>query len=428
MSHGVFDCNDDVLIVRRLRAAAFLPKVLALAFAVIGLLLFTLDVGTWPQWTAFATSAALLSLFGRAIEHGAVWAVWLLALLVGAASAIMVTAAVMTALDRTEPWGEWLAGLAGMVLMLTASWLLARLGLQAVRRRRKPPSWIVTETRSGWRWLPRDERFRTGLGTFTIAVLIYVGGAVVAAVVGVGTGITFLGALAFLPIARAGGRVWTRGRRELALRLQEVRKLDERPPVILLRSFEDDNLPLETRYRMLWFFSAAKEAFTLEEFVVNCVWRCGPVIAIGNPAEKLNPLGAAREYVPDDRWRTSIQQYLDEAVLVVCILGSTPGLRWEYDAIAARKKEGDVVVVFPPRSADQLHQRWNVFKSGFAPAAAVDLSSDPGLGVPLLALFSGPEGRAHVFYCRFNNETAYGVAFARLLEYLGDGGRLATAR
>jgi hypothetical protein len=34
MSHGVIDCNDDVLAVRRLRGAAFLPKVLALAFAV----------------------------------------------------------------------------------------------------------------------------------------------------------------------------------------------------------------------------------------------------------------------------------------------------------------------------------------------------------------------------------------------------------
>jgi hypothetical protein len=420
VSHGVIDCNDDVLAVRRLRGAAFLPKVLALAFAVVGLLLFVLDVRTRSRWTALAGSAVLLALLGRAIEHGAVWAVWLLALLVGALSALMVAAAVIAGLDRTEPWGEWLGGLAGTVLLLTGSWLLVRLGLQAVRRRGTPPAWIVTETRSGWQWLPRDERFRTGLATFTAAILIYVGGAVVAAGVGVGTGITFLAALAYLPIARAAGRVWTRGRRQLALRLQEVRKLDARPPVILLRSFEDDNLPLETRYRMLWFFSAAKEAFTLEEYVVSSVWRCGPVIAIGNPRERLNPLGAAREYVPEDRWRDAIHQYLDEAVLVVCILGSTPGLRWEYEAIAARRRKTDVVIVFPPRSREQLVQRWDAFKGSFDPAVSVDLSSDPRLGEPLLALFSGAERRPSVFYSRFNNETAYGVAFARLLAHLGN--------
>jgi hypothetical protein len=419
MSHAVIDCNDDVLAVRRLRAAAFLPKVLGLAFAVVSVLLFALDVMTWRQWAAFAGSAALLALLARAIEHGVVWAFWLLTLLVVASTALTVVAGAMAGFDRGEPWGDWLAGLAGTALMLTGSWLLIRLGLQLARRPSAPPAWIVTESRGGWKWLPRDERFRTGFGTFTTAALIYAGGAVVAVLVGIGTGITLLAALAYLPVARAAGRVWTRGRRELALRLREVRKLDARPPVVLLRSFEDDNLPLETRHRVLWFFSAAKEAFTLEEFVVNCIWRCGPVVAVGNPRETLNPLGAAREYVPDDKWKNAINDYLDEAVLVVCVLGSTPGLRWEYQAIAAREKKTDLVIVFPPRPAGELHLRWSVFRSCFGPAATVDLSSDPRLGAPLLAVFSRAGTSPHVFYCRFNNETAYGVAVARLFEMLG---------
>ncbi len=412
------DCNDDVVAVRRLRAAAFLPKLAAFVSAVLGLFLFALGVGTWTGRTIFAVTALGSALLGRAIEHGAAWGVWALAVLVGASTVVMILAAVMVRLDADpEPIGEWLAVLAGTLLVLTGCWLLVRLGVQAIRRPVKTPAWIVTETRSGWRWLPRDERFRTGLGTFTIAVLIYAGGAVVAAFVAAGTGITYLGALAYLPIARAAGRVWTRGRRHLALRVREVRTLDARPPVILLRSFEDDNLPLETRYRLLWFFSAAKEAFTLEEFVVNCLWRSGPVIAIGNPGEALNPLGAAREYVAEDRWKDVIHQFLDEAVLVVCILGSTPGLRWEYDAIATRKKKTDVVIVFPPRPLEQLHLRWEAFRSCFAPAAPVVLSSDPRLGAPLLAFFSGT-GEPQVFYCRYNNETAYGVAFANLLQRL----------
>jgi hypothetical protein len=419
MSHVVFDCNDDVLAVRGLRAAAFLPKVLALTFAVLALIFFAIDAGAWSRWMGFAGSALLLALLSRAIEHGSAWAFWLLTLLVILSTMLMIGAAVMTGLDPREPWGDWIAGLAGVALMITGSWLLVRFGLRAIRGRKAPPSWIVTETHSGWRWLPRDERLRVGLGTFTAAVLIYAGGAVVAAIVGVATKITYLAALAYLPIARVGGRVWTQGRRQVALRLKEVRKLDGRPPVILLRSFEDDNLPLETRFRMLWFFSAAQEAFTLEEYVVTSVWRCGPVIAIGNPRETLHPLGAAREYVPEDQWQNAVHQYLDEAVLVVCILGSTPGLRWEYEAIAARKKKTDVIIVLPPRPDDQLRKRWNVLRNCFAPAATVDLSSDPRLGAPLLAYFPSAEARPSVFYCRFNNETAYGVAFGRLFETLG---------
>jgi hypothetical protein len=425
-SPGVIDLNDDVLTVRRLRAAAALPKILALALAVVGLFVFALDDSTWPRWAIVAASAVVLALLGRAIEHGAVWAVWLLAALVAVFTALTIAAAVTTALDtRAEPLGEFFGVLAGLGLTLTVFWLLVRTGLKAVRTRRKPPAWIVTQTRSGWQWLPRDERLPTALGSFATAVVIYAGGAVVAAWVAVGTGVTLLGALAYLPVARAAGRAWTKGRRALALRLQEVRKLDDRPPVILLRSFEDDNLPLETRFRLLWFFSAAEEAFTLEEYVVNCVWQCGPVIAVGNPREKLSPLGSAREYVPEDRWRNSIQQYLDEAALVVCILGSTPGVRWEYEAIAARKNRVHVIVVFPPRPAEQLHQRWNVFKSSFDPAASVDLSSDSRLGVPVVALFPRDEESGHLFYCRFTNETAYGVAFATLFERFWPSGEAA---
>jgi hypothetical protein len=419
MSHVVFDCNDDVLAVRGLRAAAFLPNVLALTFAVVAPIVFAIDAGAWSRWMGFAGSALLLALLGRAIEHGSTWAFWLLTLLVSLSTMLMIGAAVMKGLDHREPWGDWIAGLAGVALMITGSWLLVRFGLRAIRGRKAPPAWIVTETHSGWRWLPRDERLRVGLGSFTTAVLIYAGGAVVAAIVGVGTGITYLAALAYLPIARAAGRAWTRGRRHVALRLKEVRRLDGRPPVILLRSFEDDNLPLETRFRLLWFFTAAKEAFTLEEYVVNSVWRCGPVIAIGNPRETLHPLGAAREYVPEDRWQSAVRQYLNEALLVVCILGSTPGLRWEYQAIASRKTKTDVLIVMPPRPDDQLRTRWNVLRNCFAPAATVDLSPDPRLGTPLLVLFPGTGAHPTVFYCRFNNETAYGVAFARLFENLG---------
>ena len=415
MSHEVVDLNDSVLKVRRLRAAAALPKVLAFILAVLAGFLGLLQLGSLPLWVSLGGSAALLALLGRGIEHGVVWAVWLLALLVSALTALAIAAAILTAQDEIEESvGEFMVVLAGLGLTLAGCWILVRLGLMAVWRQERLPTWIVTESRRGWSPQPRGQRWRVAFGTFTAAAMIYVLGAVVAAAVAAGTGMALAGALSYLPLARLAGRVWTKARRKVALRVRELRQHDTRPPILLLRSFDDDNLPLETRFRVLWFFSAAKEAFTLEEYIVNCLWRQGPVIAIGNPRETLSPLGAAREYVPDDRWRAAIHEYLDEAVLVVSILGSTPGLRWEYEAISAQRPKRDVVVVFPPRPIDQLHRRWTVLKAVFAPAAGVELAADSRLGMPLLAAFSSTDEAARVFYCRFNNETAYGVAFAKL--------------
>jgi len=83
MSHEIIDLNDRVVTVRRLRAAAVLPKFFALATAGVGLLLLALDENIWTRTMLFAASTVLLVLLARAIERGAVWAVWSLAVLVG---------------------------------------------------------------------------------------------------------------------------------------------------------------------------------------------------------------------------------------------------------------------------------------------------------------------------------------------------------
>ena len=240
----------------------------------------------------------------------------------------------------------------------------------------------------------------------------------VAALVALATRHLWLAAFAYLPFARWAGRSWTRGRRELALRVQEVRKRDARPPVLLLRSFEDDNIILATRPRLLWFFHASKEASTLEEYVVNCIWKLGPVIAVGKPGENVSPLGAAREYVEEYQWRDCIREYLNESAYVVSILGSTPGLRWEIEQIGARGEQDNVIVVFPPKPFEQLQRRWEEFRTFFDRAASVDLPFGPKLAAPLLALFRGAGTSPVVLRCCINDETAYGVAFRRLSECL----------
>ena len=78
-----------------------------------------LQLGSLPLWVSLGGSAALLALLGRGIEHGVVWAVWLLALLVSALTALAIAAAILTAQDEIEESvGEFVVGLAGLGLTL----------------------------------------------------------------------------------------------------------------------------------------------------------------------------------------------------------------------------------------------------------------------------------------------------------------------
>lgn len=415
------------MAIKRLDSAAAIPNLLAFGFAGAALIPLVLDIRNWLLWFFMICTAIFLALIGRAVEHGSAWAVGLMTVVVSAFSLLSVAGIVMNAgnlimgrLDETSKSN--LKVTAGLILLLIPTWISVRHGLKIVWHRRRTPLCIKPETHSAWSQLPRDGRLRMALHTFAASVLTGVAGVMVAALVAFATGHLWFAALAYLPFARWAGRSWARGRRELALRVQEVRKLDARPPVLLLRSFEDDNIVLATQPRLLWFFHAAKEASTLERYVVNCIWKLGPVIAVGKPGENVSPLGAAREYVEEDQWRDCIRKYLDESAYVVSILGSTPGLQWEYEQIGARGKQDNVIVVFPPKPFEQLQRRWEVFRTFFDRAASVDLPFGPKLAAPLLALFRGAGTSPVVLRCCINDETAYGVAFFRLFECLKTAG------
>jgi hypothetical protein len=416
MRPQVVDVTDEVIAVRRLRAAAALPAFCAFCCSIFATFAIALDFQNRTLWSSLICGAPVFILIARGIEHGTVWAIGLLTALVSGLT-LLVIASWMQQLGRNIV--PEFSGITGGILIMIPCWLFVRVGLQAIWARRKPQPWITTASRSAWRWLPRGSRFRIAFGTFATSVLVYIGGAIPAGMVAVAFGgHVFFGALAYIPVARLAGRIWTRGRRQLARQLQEIRKLDTRIPVLLLRSFDDDALPLESRFRLLWFFHAAKEACTLEECVVTSMWQLGPVIAVGKPCEDLSPLGAAREYIPGEQWRSRIQQYLEEAAYVICILGSTPGLNWEYEQMQSRGDRNGVLVVLPPRPIMELQRRWGVFRGIFHRGASVDVFSDPSSALPLLIFFP-TAGVPFVFRCRYRNETAYTVALNRFLEMFG---------
>jgi peptide/nickel transport system permease protein len=202
-----------------------------------------------------------------------------------------------------------------------------------------------------------------------------------------------------------------------ALDVVQARAADPRPPVLYLRSFKDDKMPLKQRFGPLSvILPFLRERVTLEESAVNALWGAGPVIALGRPGERIRPIGAARAYLDDDVWKTQIDTWMAEAGLIACVMGDTEGLRWEYEQIATRKLVHRLLLIVPPIAADALDNAALAFGKHFGADSAEQslLSNWSNLGPatkrwPTSVRWSGDESPL-TFVSRRRDAAAYGLA------------------
>jgi hypothetical protein len=146
-------------------------------------------------------------------------------------------------------------------------------------------------------------------------------------------------------------RLRARARRMTLRSANEVVTADTRPPILFLRSFEKEHVPLEGA-QVPWFlraFDPGAEYGTLEELIVLGLTYVGPVVAVADPSRPDVPEGAARWRLGDDEWQRFVEQQIARAGLIVVGVAETEGLRWEMDALArvpaALEK---TIFVFPP--------------------------------------------------------------------------------
>lgn len=257
--------------------------------------------------------------------------------------------------------------------------------------------------------LPRDARAFRAVGPAllgTLMILLGVLGALGAAP------FMHLNAIpiAFSQVAPIASRNFRRVRAVLALRAQEVRLEDQRVPVVLLRSFADDELPIQ-RTNVLPFaaqFSIFLEAkLSLEEQIVAQLWEVGPVVAIGQPGLKVDPIGAPRERIVGTSWQARVQALLDECALAVVVLGQTEGLFWEYQQLSQRPVS--VLALLPPSNPAVLVDRWQRFTAAYPPARRIVL--DVASELPLLVWFRANH-EALVVSGKPRDERSYELAFA----------------
>lgn len=177
------------------------------------------------------------------------------------------------------------------------------------------------------------------------------------------------------PLALLGGVFLARllirsGKRRAIRTAAEALERDERPQILFLRSFVDDQVELAdgrwTPARWLLNVGRGKvplDHLLVEEFSVN-----GPVVALGrvteNGREQFPPFGAARVYCALGDWREEVRRrsYAASAI-IMCVSdrdGAESGVGWELTLLAQPQLRAKTLFIVRPRarSSDVNDSAW----------------------------------------------------------------------
>jgi hypothetical protein len=156
--------------------------------------------------------------------------------------------------------------------------------------------------------------------------------------------------------------VGTVGRRLSAKTAQEVLQSDSRPPILYLRSFSaDEKAPT-------WLGLPGP---SFEENLRRVLSELGPVIAIGQPGERLPPLGAARMYVNGDDWQSTVSGLMSNAAVVIVKAGVTEGLSWEISQIVQKVNPRRTLIALPSRvgrTREYVEEQYGRFREHVRPS------------------------------------------------------------
>jgi len=129
---------------------------------------------------------------------------------------------------------------------------------------------------------------------------------------------------------------------------QRVLRIDPRPPVLLLRAFQDDLATVGFRGKRL------------EQVLVKLAARLGPPVAIGDPKETIPKLGAFRTYCPGDNndWQVVAKAWMKESRMIMLFAGYTDNLMWEVEQIGQLDLFSKTILFFPSTKKQDRKKRW----------------------------------------------------------------------
>jgi hypothetical protein len=179
-----------------------------------------------------------------------------------------------------------------------------------------------------------------------------------------------------LVLAIRWARQWSRlGGRHFLIDADTLLKRDQRPPILLLRAFTEDDAMMDER--------KDSSGLSFEEDLVDVFGHVGPVVAIGRPGDQLPPAGAARLYVSREVWQATVSDLLARCRMVIVRAGvTTPGLAWEIRNIFTLNPFKPVLLTFADFHTRGVHgtllepERDHGFKEAFERETGIKLKGE----------------------------------------------------
>ncbi len=156
-----------------------------------------------------------------------------------------------------------------------------------------------------------------------------------------------------------GVRTLNRGRRHFVPIGLHRLSGDPRPHVLYLRPFDDDGAELQISLATINRSWAARGNWrqlgsmfrfihTNEQYLSLAFKDIGPLVAIGDPEERLPRLGATRVYARGERgWQDLVAQLAAGARYVLLQIGRSPGLLWEVQFVVDHVRPEQLILFLP---------------------------------------------------------------------------------
>jgi hypothetical protein len=156
-----------------------------------------------------------------------------------------------------------------------------------------------------------------------------------------------------------GGYILSFAQRNVHWSITQLLQADGRAPILFLRAFKDDQVQLQNvKLRLLGRLGRWLDAIAnLDGLLLQEGTPYGPVVAIGNPNDRLPPYGAARGYFEDKTWRAAVADLAANALAIVICLDRTEGIRWEVEHIARLGYLAKTLFLIHPKDSAEPENR-----------------------------------------------------------------------
>ncbi len=194
--------------------------------------------------------------------------------------------------------------------------------------------------------------------------------------------------------------MFTRARRVLQQSAEAAQLGDSRPPILFLRSFQDDRYKLKERVRVAGV--PINQPLRMEEALAVRFRDFGPFLAVGEPGEGLPQLGAARAYLSDDQWQAAVLNWIRQSRLIAMLCGPTQWIHWEMQNIIRFQRLDRVLLLLPPgrkpgsATGRKRQERWDNIVRSLEQTPYASTLRQLQIDDILLVQFR-PDGRVRVF-------------------------------